>query len=152
MSKELIERAQNSFADDAADRVLISDMADRIERLEAERDLHHNRLASLLFSDFFKPEVTAGMIQDIAAEYTNAIAERDELKTLIQNFLCAWDSCRSSGEWPVRRLEELRAALAATPAQSLARLRNQAIEKCAVELDGNWDTAAGIIRAMKEPE
>lgn len=38
MSKELIERAQNSFADDAADRVLISDMADRIEQLEAERD------------------------------------------------------------------------------------------------------------------
>ena len=39
-------------------------------------------------------------------------AERDELKAKIQDFLCAWDNCRSSGEWPVRRLEELRAAIA----------------------------------------
>ena len=38
--------------------------------------------------------------------------ERNELKAAIQNFLCAWDGCRSSGEWPVRRLEELRAAIA----------------------------------------
>ena len=61
----------------------------------------------------------ANRIEQLEAERNNAYkiadhyrVERDELKAAIENFLCAWDSCRSSGEWPVRRLEELRAATA----------------------------------------
>ena len=53
-----------------------------------------------------------GPMDNLAAKLTEAERQRDELKAAIKNFLCAWDTCRSSGEWPVRRLEELRAAIA----------------------------------------
>ena len=59
-------------------------LKERIEELEAERDLHRNRLASLLFSDYFKPEVTAGMIQEIADEYIDALAKHDQLREQVE--------------------------------------------------------------------
>ena len=46
-------------------------------------------------------------------------------------------------------------ALAATPEQSLARIRNQVREECAdacEEYQGSAETCATRIRAMKEPE
>lgn len=37
-----------------------------------------------------------------------AAQQRDELLAAVESFLIAWDSCRSSGEWPVSRLQALR--------------------------------------------
>lgn len=76
------------------DEEVIDILRGKVAELEAENTLHKSAMDNL------------------AAKLTEAERQRDELKAAIKNFLCAWDNCRSSGEWPVRRLEELRAAIA----------------------------------------
>ena len=90
-----------SEADDGA--MALYDQA-AVDALERERD----ELALIIATD----TGTESAVADLQRQLVAVTAELDELKAAIKNFLCAWDNCRSSGEWPVRRLEELRAAIA----------------------------------------
>lgn len=54
-------------------------------------------------------------------KYEQHIAElerqRDELLAAASTFIFEWDNCKSSGEWPVRQLGVLRAAIQAAKEQ-----------------------------------
>ena len=118
MTDDLKQRLR-AVCETGCDPDLPFEAADRIEQLEAERDKHRKQV-HLGFKHLMEtPVLTDAEIEEgyTAFEHmrrtlAKALDERDELKAAIENFLCAWDSCRSSGEWPVRRLEELRAATA----------------------------------------
>lgn len=126
MNKELIERLRSNFPTTQAQ----FEAADRIEELE--RDLLN--LVCRIHRDgghYIAAHGEAKAIADadlVVAENNAKLdalqADNARLWEAIRDFLMEWDNCRSSGEWPVRRFAAIREALAATPEQSLARLRN----------------------------
>ena len=62
---------------------LMNEAADEIEALKAERDLHRNRCAAILFGGGLDT-VTAGEVQDWVRDYVDAKAERDALRTALE--------------------------------------------------------------------
>ena len=49
-------------------------------------------------------------IEDLREQLAKAERQRDELLAAASTFIFEWDTCKSSGEWPVRQLGVLRAA------------------------------------------
>ena len=160
-----------------------SAMQARIEELEESEA----NLRSQLYQERQDHGNNVKRIKDIAYVMLNTInnerdalqADNERLKIVVdaaRHFVSDWDLCRSSGEWPFRRLTELRKALdatlaqkfeaqealAATPKKSLAMIRNQVRDEC-IEIiacnligfaddDEDLNNMIAKIRAMKEPE
>jgi len=134
--------------------------ADRIEKLEREfeRIKEDCAQACLLVAKMHAAAVGAmiGPKRGVVEDIEDLRLERDTLQAdnaRLREALIGYHSV-ASGVLGVPSIAECAkkasSALATTPEQSLARVRNQVREECAVELDGHWDMAAGIIRAMKE--
>lgn len=145
MSKELIERAQNiarqlTYNDDtlqAQAKHTLLECAVRIEQLERE-------LATTLSLLNYASDKALGTRRECDA----LLADNERLRKAIGT----WERAESP------ELQEAEAglitAMNTTPAQSLARIRNQVREECASAF-GDTVTgreAAKVVRATKEPE
>ena len=140
MSKALIERLKNE-GDGVMSRREKSQIADRIEELEREVE----SLKASMYRHY-----------ELEAERDALLADNARLRSAINAMLTHMGM--DEDEWNKPTFDQAREALAATPAQGLASIRNQVREECAKVLDDpdadlfDAEFLAKAIRAMMEPE
>jgi uncharacterized coiled-coil DUF342 family protein len=89
----------------------ITDLQNKVVRLTAERD--KAKESAEMWHDMYKSAVllSKDRLANKGTEIQALEAERDELVNKVKDFLFDWDTTGSSGAWPVRTIQELRAAL-----------------------------------------
>ena len=135
MSKELIERLR-ADAESTDDIGLCADAADRIEELERE----NKRLSD---DHYFQACLTRDLMpyqeRAIKAEQKcDALqADNERLREVMQTLIDEHEECSDSDGWTammcsIEAHQVADEALAILPEQSLARIRNQVREECAL--------------------
>lgn len=150
MSKELIERLR-ADAESTDDIGLCADAADRIEELE--RELQEAKIVNDHNLHVYQEAAKVMRDQRDALQADNARLRESLYDTLyfLERHSNRWDGV--NGKHPNDVAEAAREALATTPEQSLARIRNQVREEAAAKVADAWDydkRIASAIRASKE--